>query len=206
MPRNGSGTYTLPQSAFVTGTAIDPSKVNSDFSDIATALTASVAADGQTPMTGSLDMDGNNIVMGGGSITEVANITGWTGSLNMNSQRITNIANGTASTDAVAYGQFPTSGADPGYVGFPGGIYAQYGSTTAGSGATAPIAVTFPHAFGTVCLAVSMTTNMATGTPNVARFACLNAAPTTAGFAGNSFSSASTYAPSSTVYWVAFGY
>ena len=54
MPRNGSGIYSLPQAAFVPGTTISSSAVNSDFSDIATALTDSVAADGQTPIAGQL--------------------------------------------------------------------------------------------------------------------------------------------------------
>lgn len=54
MPRNGSGTYTLPESPFVPNTVISSSDVNSDFSDIASALTDSVAADGQTPITGAL--------------------------------------------------------------------------------------------------------------------------------------------------------
>lgn len=51
MPRNGSGTYTLAKPAFVPGTTISSADVNSDFSDIAVALTASIAADGQTPIT-----------------------------------------------------------------------------------------------------------------------------------------------------------
>lgn len=54
MARNGSGTYTLPQPAFVPNTTISSSAVNSDLSDIASALTASVAADGQTTITGQL--------------------------------------------------------------------------------------------------------------------------------------------------------
>lgn len=52
MPRNGSGTYTLPQAPFVPSTTISSSAMNSDLSDIALALTGSVAADGQTPITG----------------------------------------------------------------------------------------------------------------------------------------------------------
>lgn len=52
MPRNGSGTYSLPQAAFTPGTTISSAAVNSDFSDIANALTGSVASDGQTPITG----------------------------------------------------------------------------------------------------------------------------------------------------------
>ncbi|HEV2484222.1 MAG TPA: hypothetical protein VGT08_01715 [Terracidiphilus sp.] len=54
MPRNGSGTYTLPQAAFVSGTTINSSAMNSDLSDIASALTQSLSADGQTPLTGAL--------------------------------------------------------------------------------------------------------------------------------------------------------
>ena len=54
MPRNGSGIYTLPESPFIDGTTISAAPVNNDFSDIATAMTGSVAADGQTPMTGGL--------------------------------------------------------------------------------------------------------------------------------------------------------
>lgn len=61
MPRNGSGTYTLPEAAFVDGTTINAAPVNSNYSDIASALTGSVASDGQTPMTGDLNMNGNDI-------------------------------------------------------------------------------------------------------------------------------------------------
>jgi microcystin-dependent protein len=44
----------LPEAAFVPGTTILSAAVNDDFSDIAAALTDSVAADGQTNMTGTL--------------------------------------------------------------------------------------------------------------------------------------------------------
>lgn len=54
MPRNGSGTYTLPQPAFVAGTTISSSAMNSDLSDIANALTGSLPRDGQAGMTGVL--------------------------------------------------------------------------------------------------------------------------------------------------------
>ena len=54
MPRNGQGIYSLPEPAFIPGTVISSAAVNEDFSDIATALTDSVAADGQTPVTGQL--------------------------------------------------------------------------------------------------------------------------------------------------------
>lgn len=48
MARNGSGTYSLPEAAFVYDTTIDETAVNNNFSDIATAITASLASDGQT--------------------------------------------------------------------------------------------------------------------------------------------------------------
>lgn len=54
MPRNGSGVYTLPQPAFVAGTVISSAAVNSDLSDIATALTGSLPRDGQASMQGQL--------------------------------------------------------------------------------------------------------------------------------------------------------
>jgi hypothetical protein len=62
MSRNGSGTYTLPAgNPVVTGTTITSSWANTSLSDIASALTQSVAADGQTPMTGALNMTNNLI-------------------------------------------------------------------------------------------------------------------------------------------------
>lgn len=63
MSRNGSGTYSLPAgNPVVTGTTISSTWANNTLSDIANALTGSVAADGQTPMTGSLDMNTHKIV------------------------------------------------------------------------------------------------------------------------------------------------
>jgi hypothetical protein len=56
MPRNGSGTYTRPQSDYVPGTTILATSVNSDLNDMAQALTASIARDGQTTPTGNLPM------------------------------------------------------------------------------------------------------------------------------------------------------
>ena len=57
MPRNGSGSYSLPQAPFTPGTTISSAAVNSDFSDIAQALTTSIASDGQTPITSPLKQD-----------------------------------------------------------------------------------------------------------------------------------------------------
>ena len=63
MSRNGSGTYSLPAgNPVVTGTTIASTWANNTMNDIASALTGSVAADGQTPMTGNLDMNTNKVV------------------------------------------------------------------------------------------------------------------------------------------------
>jgi hypothetical protein len=56
MARNGSGTYVLPEAAFVPNTAISSTAVNSDLSDIADALTGSLARDGQGGMTAVLPL------------------------------------------------------------------------------------------------------------------------------------------------------
>jgi len=63
MSRNGSGTYNLPAgNPVVTGTTITTTWANTTLSDISSALTGSVAADGQTPMSGSLNMANNKVV------------------------------------------------------------------------------------------------------------------------------------------------
>ena len=86
MSRNGSGTYTLPAgNPVVSGTVIASSWANNTMNDLASAMTDSVAADGQTPMTGPL---------------------------NMNSNKVTNLATGTISGDGINFSQFnnPTFG------------------------------------------------------------------------------------------------
>ena len=63
MSRNGSGTYTLPAgNPVVSGTVIATSWANNTMNDLAAAITDSVAADGQTPMTGPLNLNSNKIV------------------------------------------------------------------------------------------------------------------------------------------------
>lgn len=59
MSRNGSGTYSLPAgNPVVTGTTISSTWANNTLSDIASALTASIAKDGQTVATANLPMGG----------------------------------------------------------------------------------------------------------------------------------------------------
>jgi hypothetical protein len=82
MSRNGSGTYSLPAgNPVVSQTVISSTWANNTMNDIASALTGSVASDGQTPMTGPL---------------------------NMNSNKVTNLATGTVNGDAVNFSQFNT--------------------------------------------------------------------------------------------------
>jgi hypothetical protein len=63
MSRNGSGTYNLPAgNPVVSGTTITSNWANSTMSDIASALSGSLASDGQTPATGNLNMANNRII------------------------------------------------------------------------------------------------------------------------------------------------
>jgi len=79
MPRNLSGTYTLPSGNPVTaGTTITTTWANNTLNDIATALTQSVSSDGQTTWTGDM-VAGNN--------------------------KITGLANGSAADDSATIGQ-----------------------------------------------------------------------------------------------------
>lgn len=56
MARNGSGVYTNPYPNFVAGTVISSTEVDANNTQMATALTGSIAADGQTTITGNLPM------------------------------------------------------------------------------------------------------------------------------------------------------
>lgn len=77
MPRNGAGVYTLVNNTWfppVNGVLATSTDWSTFIIDVQNALTQSVSSDGQTPMTGNLQM-GNN--------------------------KITGLANGTANTDAI---------------------------------------------------------------------------------------------------------
>jgi hypothetical protein len=78
MARDGTGNYVAPEAPVTTGTPISSTGYNASLSDIGTALTDSLARDGQGGMLGNLPM-GNN--------------------------RITGLANATDNTDAAALGQ-----------------------------------------------------------------------------------------------------
>jgi len=62
MSRNGSGTYSLPSgNPVVSGTTITSAWANTTLSDMASALTGSLASDGQTTLSGNLNAGGNQI-------------------------------------------------------------------------------------------------------------------------------------------------
>ena len=71
MSRNGSGTYTLPAgNPVVSGTTIASTWANTTLSDIANAITNSIASDGQTVITGALIGVNNTVQFGGtGQVT-----------------------------------------------------------------------------------------------------------------------------------------
>ena len=78
MARNGSGTFSNPYPNFVSGTVISSTQVDANNSDIATALTQSIAVDGQSTVTANLPM---------------------------NAKKLTGLAVGAAATDSLNLGQ-----------------------------------------------------------------------------------------------------
>lgn len=65
MPRNGSGTYTPPVNSWnpaVTGQPISSTDWQATLADLADALTNSVDPDGQTPLTGDLNVNGHTLL------------------------------------------------------------------------------------------------------------------------------------------------
>ena len=70
MPRNGAGAFSLTAgNPVVTGTVISSSTMNTTLSDIATALTASIANDGQTVPVANLPMGGYKLTGLGAATT-----------------------------------------------------------------------------------------------------------------------------------------
>lgn len=64
MPRNGSGGYSAPTNSWnpaTVGNSATPPDFNALLSDIATAISQSIAADGQTPITANIPMGSNKL-------------------------------------------------------------------------------------------------------------------------------------------------
>ena len=107
MSRNGSGTYTLPAgNPVVTGTTISSTWANNTLTDLATAMTGSLASDGQTTATGNLKMGANRItgLADGIAATDAATVSQITGFITVGTAILKGngtggIGNATAGTD-----------------------------------------------------------------------------------------------------------
>lgn len=159
MPYNGSGTYSLPVAPFVNGAVISAADVNSDLSDIASALSNVLVRDGQAAMSGPLNMGSNGLtgvttitttgpvsfgstlnLTGAATLASTLGVTGattlaaaLTGTTAAFSGVVT-AANGTSGTRVVNFSQFAQSIAAIGYITLPGGLRLQWGNDTAAVG------------------------------------------------------------------------
>jgi hypothetical protein len=144
MSRNGSGTYSLPAgNPVVTGTTISSTWANNTMNDLAAALTDSVAADGQTPMTGNLDLNTHkvvNLVAGSasGEAVEFAQFKTptFTGNVTMSSTGFALIPAGTTAERPVspANGQIRYNTTTSQFEGYQGGAWGQLGGGATGAG------------------------------------------------------------------------
>jgi hypothetical protein len=144
MSRNGSGVYTLPAgNPVVTGTTIASSWANSTLNDIAATLTDSVAADGQTPMTGNLDLNTHkivNLVAGtqAGEAVEFVQFSTptFTGNVTMLSTGFALIPAGTTAERPVSpvNGQIRYNTTTNQFEGYQGGAWGQLGGGATGGG------------------------------------------------------------------------
>jgi hypothetical protein len=144
MSRNGSGTYSLPAgNPVVTSTTISSTWANNTMNDLAAALTDSVAADGQTPMTGNLDLNTHkvvNLVAGSaaGDAIEFAQFKTptFTGNVTMSSTGFALIPAGTTAERPVspANGQIRYNTTTAQFEGYQGGAWGQLGGGATGAG------------------------------------------------------------------------
>ncbi len=144
MSRNGSGTYSLPAgNPVVTGTTIASTWANNTMNDLAAALTDSVAADGQTPMTGNLDLNTHKIVnllagTASGDAIEFAQFKTptFTGNVTMSSTGFALIPAGTTAERPVspANGQIRYNTTTSQFEGYQGGAWGQLGGGATGGG------------------------------------------------------------------------
>jgi hypothetical protein len=144
MSRNGSGVYSLPAgNPVVTGTTIASTWANNTMTDLAAALTDSVASDGQTPMTGNLDLNTHKIVnlvagTASGDAIEFAQFKTptFTGNVTMSSTGFALIPAGTTAERPVspANGQIRYNTTTSQFEGYQGGAWGQLGGGATGAG------------------------------------------------------------------------
>jgi hypothetical protein len=145
MSRNGSGTYTLPAgNPVVTGTTISSTWANTTLTDIGTALTGSLATDGQTTATGNLKM-GNNRITGladgiastdGATVSQVNASVAGLGTMSTQNANNVAITGGAISGTTASFTTFTASGTasftSTGAVKVPVGTTAQQPSPVTG--------------------------------------------------------------------------
>jgi len=72
MPRNGSGTYSLPAgNPVVSGTTISSTVHNNTMTDIGSEITNSLDKDGQTVVAGTIDFNANKLILDGDGDTSI---------------------------------------------------------------------------------------------------------------------------------------
>lgn len=140
MSRNGSGTYSLPAGNPVSsGTVITSSWANTTLSDIATALTGSVASDGQTPMSGALNMTNNKInnLATGVASTDAANVAQVTTAVNITGGTIDGVPIGLVDPKAAGFTDLTATGvvtfSSTGQMKVPTGTLAQRSNNLLGA-------------------------------------------------------------------------
>ena len=164
MSRNGSGTYSLPAgNPVVTGTTISSTWANNTLSDIATALTQSIAKDGQTPITANIPFSGYKLTnVGAGTATgnaaiwdqlfdqgiEVALASAATTDLGA---QTTNFVNVTGTTTITSFG---TTYKGPRFVRFAGALLLTHNATTL----VLPTGANITTAAGDTCVVVPKAT------------------------------------------------
>jgi len=144
MSRNGSGVYQLPAgNPVVTATTISSTWANNTLTDLATAMTGSVAADGQTPITGDLQMGGNKVTdmgagVAAGDAVEFDQFTTptFTGNVTMTSTGYVLIPAGTTAQRPVspANGEMRYNTTTSQFEGYQGGEWGQLGGGATGGG------------------------------------------------------------------------
>lgn len=143
-----------------------------------------------------------NLLTGAVHIDASSDGTTFGGPITMTADKITGLLAGTASGEAVHFGQFAQSLGAAGYMTFPGGLIIAWGNaTTNGAGA-----VTVGLPFGSNCFAVWATVTGPTGTPTPYSI-IIQSAPTRLAFGaasvnntgGGSFQGAVSF------FWIALG-
>lgn len=130
MPRDGNGTYTLPAgNPVVTGTTISSTVQNNTQNDVASALTASIANDGQTTPTADLKMGGFKHKNVGNASSRISPNANYASAADVQDGTITFLT-GTAGTNTV------TASAPLGLVAYAAGQEFRFIPAATNTGAT----------------------------------------------------------------------